>query len=92
MNKGIIKKIYRVKDIEIIQSKINMLGNSRKFKFDAVDFLSLRLITTILLTIILLFWHFLYIINTLIIINIEYDYKLLNSTLYILLKVIYNRI
>ena len=53
MNKGIIKKIYRVKDIEYIQSKINMLGVNRKFKFDAVEFLSLRIITTILLTIIL---------------------------------------
>ena len=53
MNKGIIKKIYRVKDIEHIQSKINMLGSNRKFKFDAVEFLNLRVITTILLTLIL---------------------------------------
>lgn len=53
MNKGIIKKIYRVKDIENIQSKINMLGVNRKLKFDAVTFLSLRIITTILLSIIL---------------------------------------
>ena len=53
MNKGIIKKIYREKDIEYIQSKINMLGNNRKFKFDAVTFLNLRILTTILLTIIL---------------------------------------
>lgn len=53
MNKGIIKKIYRVKDIEHIQNKINMLGVNRKFKFDAVSFLNLRIITTILLTVIL---------------------------------------
>lgn len=53
MNKGIIKKIYRVKDIEYIQSKINMLGSNRKFKFDAVTFLNLRILTTILLTFIL---------------------------------------
>lgn len=53
MNKGIIKKIYRQKDIENIQSKINMLGNNRKFNYDAVTFLNLRIITTILLTIIL---------------------------------------
>ena len=53
MNKGIIKKIYREKDIEQIQSKINMLGVSRKFKFDAVTFLNLRIVTTILLTIVL---------------------------------------
>jgi len=53
MNKGIIKKIYREKDIEYIQSKINMLGNNRKFKFDAVTFLNLRILTTILFTFIL---------------------------------------
>ena len=53
MNKGIIKKIYREKDIIYIQEKINMLGSNRKFKFDAVSFLNLRVITTILLTIIL---------------------------------------
>ena len=53
MNKGIIKKIYREKDIEHIQSKINMLGNSRKFKFDAVTFLNLRILTLVLLTFIL---------------------------------------
>ena len=53
MNKGIIKKIYRGKDIEYIQSKINMLGVTRKFKFDAVTFLNLRILTTILLTFIL---------------------------------------
>ena len=53
MNKGIIKKIYRQKDIKFIQEKINMLGSNRKFKFDAVSFLNLRALTTILLTIIL---------------------------------------
>ena len=53
MNKGIIKKIYREKDIKDIQNKINMLGCNRKFNYDAVSFLNLRIITTILLTIIL---------------------------------------
>ena len=53
MNKGIIKKIYREKDINDIQTKINMLGINKKFKFDAVSFLNLRVITTILLTLIL---------------------------------------
>ena len=53
MNKGIIKKIYREKDIEYIQRKINMLGNNRKLKIDAVTFLNLRILTTILLTFIL---------------------------------------
>lgn len=51
MNKGIIKKIYRVKDIEDIQSKIDMLG---KVKYDAVSFLNLRLLTTILFLLLLM--------------------------------------
>jgi len=51
---GIIKKIYREKDIDNIQKKIDMLGSNRKIKFDAVEFLNFRMITTILLTVILL--------------------------------------
>ena len=54
MNSSIIKKLYRVKDIKNIQSKINLLGTERKFKFDAVEFLNTRLITTILLAILLI--------------------------------------
>jgi len=54
MNRGIIRKIYREKDIDHIQNKINMLGNNNKLKFDAVVFLNTRLITTILLAIILI--------------------------------------
>lgn len=49
MNSGVIKKIYRTKDIDNIQNKINMLGSNRKFKFDAVTFLTLRLLTTLFL-------------------------------------------
>ena len=55
MNIDIIRKLYRVKDIENIQSKLNMLGNDRKFKFDATDFLTARLLTTIILAIVLVF-------------------------------------
>lgn len=51
MNSGIIRKIYRAKDIENIQAKINMLGNDRKWNFDAVTFLNVRMVTTILITI-----------------------------------------
>lgn len=51
MNNGIIKKIYRSKDIENIQNKINMLGDNQKIKFDAVTFLNVRMITTILITV-----------------------------------------
>ena len=54
MNKGIIKKIYRSKDIENINKKINLLGSNQKIKFDAVSFLNIRMITTILLTILMI--------------------------------------
>ena len=54
MSNGIIKKIYRSKDIENIQRKINMLSSNRKFKFDAVTFLNIRMLTTILLFIALI--------------------------------------
>ncbi len=54
MKTGIIKKIYKIKDIENIESKIKMLGDNQKIKFDAVTFLNVRMITTILLTIILI--------------------------------------
>lgn len=56
MNSGVIKKIYRTKDIENIQNKINMLGSNRKFKFDAVTFLTLRIVTTLLLGLFLIFF------------------------------------
>lgn len=63
MNNGIIKKIYRVKDVQNIQAKINMLGNNRKIKFDAVEFLNVRMITTILITIFMIcFSHIKYFI------------------------------
>ena len=55
MNNGIIKKIYRIKTIEHIQSKINMLGSNRKYKFNATTFLTVRILTTILLGLILIF-------------------------------------
>ena len=41
----VIKKIYRIKDIENIEEKIMMLGNT---KLDASSFMNIRLITTIL--------------------------------------------
>ena len=62
MNNGIIKKIYREKDIHSIQNKINLLGNNRKFKFDAVSFLSIRIVTTILLSLVLFISNINYII------------------------------
>ena len=59
---GIIKKIYRVKDIENIQNKIDMLGSDRKLNFGAVEFLTLRIITTIILALILILSSYNYIL------------------------------
>ena len=55
MNNGIIKKIYRSKDIEFIQKKINLLGSDRKIKFGAVMFISSRIVSTIILGLVLIF-------------------------------------
>lgn len=49
----LIRKIYRSKDIDSIQSKLNMLGNDRII--DAVTFLNLRLITSIVVFIFTLY-------------------------------------
>ena len=57
MNKGIINKIYRVKDIEAIQTKIDQLGYTKK-KYDATMFLTIRMITTILLAIVLFVFYY----------------------------------
>lgn len=73
MNKGIIKRIYRTKDIEKIDKKIKLLGNSGKITFDAVTFLNTRMITTIILSIILIaFSHLKYYIIPFIIIAYYY--------------------
>ena len=55
MNNNIIKKIYRSKDIGKIQNKINKLGDNRKIKFDAVMFLNVRIISSILIVLFLVF-------------------------------------
>lgn len=54
MNIGIVKKIYRAKDLNALQTKINLLGSSTKIKFDASKFMSIRALTTLLLAIILI--------------------------------------
>ena len=43
--KNIMSKIYLKKDVDSINKKINMLGNTR---IDAVTFISLRILSTIL--------------------------------------------
>ena len=55
MNKqnSIIRKIYREKDIEKIEKKINMLGS--KVKFDATTFMNTRIITTVIVFVIVLY-------------------------------------
>lgn len=79
MNSVVIKKIYRAKDIEYIQTKINLLGSNRKFKFDAVEFLNIRMITTILLTVFLILFSSVeyYIIPFIVIIYYNLFYYLL---------------
>lgn len=54
MNKGIIKKIYRASDIEKIDKNIKLLGTNQKIVFDAVTFLNVRMITTIIFSILLI--------------------------------------
>ena len=43
--KNIMSKIYLKKDVDSINKKINMLGNTR---IDAVTFISMRILSTIL--------------------------------------------
>lgn len=86
MNKGIIKRIYRVSDIEKIDKKIKMLGSNQKITFDAVSFLNIRMITTILLSVLLIaFSHLKYYIIPFIII---FYYNMFH---YILITVPLNR-
>ena len=51
--KNIMEKIYLKKDVEKIQSNINKMGAT---KWDAVSFISFRLVTTILFTLFLIFF------------------------------------
>ena len=51
--KNIMEKIYLKKDVEKIQSNINKMGTT---KWDAVSFISFRLVTTILFTLFLIFF------------------------------------
>lgn len=53
-NNFLTNRLYREKTLSKIQNKILMLGNSAKF--DAVTFMNLRLITTILIFILVIYW------------------------------------
>lgn len=50
----LMSRLYREKTLEQINNKILMLGNNAKF--DAVTFMNIRLITTIVLFIIVIYW------------------------------------
>ena len=54
MNKGIISKIYRTKDIDEINANIKLLGSNSKIKFDAITFLNIRAISTVFILILLI--------------------------------------
>lgn len=48
---SIIRKIFREKDLKNIDYKITMLGQNRKIRFNSVEFMSARIITTALFAI-----------------------------------------
>lgn len=48
---SIIRKIFREKDLKNIDYKITMLGQNRKIRFNSVEFMSARIITTTILAI-----------------------------------------
>lgn len=82
MNNGIIKKIFRSKDIKTIDAKLKMLGSNRKIKFSAVEFLNIRIITTVILTIIMLICNISYYIIPFVIIiyyNMFYYFLITNE-------------
>ena len=52
---NVIKKIYRNKSLEDIQEKINMIGSNTKIKYNAAMFITVRIISTILVALFLIF-------------------------------------
>lgn len=77
MNKGkknkIIRKIYRTKDIKLIEDKINMLGDKRTFS--AISFMNGRLLTSIIVFILTLYYSNIgYIIAPLVTVAYYYAY------------------
>lgn len=77
-----MSRLYRNKTLEQINTKILMLGNSAKF--DAVTFMNLRLITTILLFIVIIYWgnlSYIYAPFITIIYYVLFEYLFLNNKL-----------
>ena len=52
---NVIKKIYRNKSLNDIQERINMIGNNTKIKYNAAMFITVRIISTILVALLLIF-------------------------------------
>ena len=50
-----IRKIYRERDIKLIEDKINMLGDRRTFS--AVSFMNSRLVTSIIVFLLVLYYN-----------------------------------
>lgn len=81
-NGSLMSRLYRNKTLEQINTKILMLGNSAKF--DAVTFMNLRLITTILLFIVIIYWgnlSYIYAPFITIIYYVLFEYLFLNNKL-----------
>ena len=79
---SLMSRLYRDKTLEQINTKISMLGNNAKF--DAVTFMNLRLITTILLFIIIIYWgdlSYIYAPFIAIIYYVLFEYLFLNNKL-----------
>ncbi|MCI9433950.1 MAG: type II secretion system F family protein [Bacilli bacterium] len=80
-NGSLMSRLYRNKTLEQINTKILMLGNA---KFDAVTFMNLRLITTILLFIVIIYWgnlSYIYAPFMAIIYYVLFEYLFLNNKL-----------
>ncbi|MCI8777640.1 MAG: hypothetical protein HFI87_00585 [Bacilli bacterium] len=80
-NGSLMSRLYRNKTLEQINTKILMLGNA---KFDAVTFMNLRLITTILIFIVIIYWgnlSYIYAPFMAIIYYVLFEYLFLNNKL-----------
>lgn len=73
------RRIYRSKDIESIQEKLNMLGSNRRM--DAITFLNIRLVTSIIIFIFTLYKSdFSYIVAPVITVSYYYSFYYLLIT------------
>ena len=52
-NKHLVKKVYRQSTLDKIQTKLNMSNNT---KMDAIDFMNIRIVTTLVIFILILIY------------------------------------